>query len=84
MNRISEHPHEAWGKLPGIREPQGWVVIGRRSSMTENQRKVLERKNARHQNITIMTYDDLLDRARQRLENLRSMKPDPESDETAA
>jgi len=78
MNRISEHPHEAREKLPGIREPQGWVVIGRRSSMTENQQKVLERKNARLQNITIMTYDDLLDRARQRLENLRSLKPDPE------
>ena len=52
--------------------------------MTENQRKVLEHKNTRHQNITIMTYDDLLDGARQRLENLRSMKPGPESDETAA
>jgi len=52
--------------------------------MTENQQKVLERRNARHQNITIMTYDDLLDGARQRSENLRSMKPSPKSDETAA
>ena len=73
MNRISEHPHEARETLPGIREPQGWVVIGRRSSMTEHQQTVLERRNARHQNITIMTYDDLLDRAKQHLANLRNM-----------
>lgn len=46
MNRISEHPHEARETLPDIREPQGWVVIGRRSSMTENQQRVLERRNA--------------------------------------
>lgn len=82
MDRVSEHPHEAQETLPGIREPEGWVVIGRRSSMTENQQRVLERKNARLQNITIMTYDDLLDRARQRLENLRSLKPDPELADT--
>ncbi|MCA1717918.1 MAG: DUF4263 domain-containing protein [Actinobacteria bacterium] len=75
MNRISEHPHEARETLPGIREPQGWVVIGRRSTMTENQQRVLERRNARTQNITIMTYDDLLDRARQYLENLRPFEP---------
>lgn len=75
MNRISEHPHEARETLPGIREPQGWVVIGRRSIMTENQQRVLERKNARMQNITIMTYDDLLDRAKQHLENLRPLEP---------
>ena len=84
MNRITEHPHEAREKLLGIREPHGWVVIGRRSSMTEQQQKVLEHRNARHQNSTIMTYDNLLDGARQRLENLRSMKPDLESDGTAA
>jgi hypothetical protein len=83
MNRISEHPHEARETLPGIKEPQGWVVIGRRSTMTENQQKVLERKNARHQNIKIMTYDDLLDRARQYLENLRPLKPDPEQARTS-
>ena len=77
MNRISEHPHEARETLPGIREPQGLVVIGRRSSMTENQQRVLERRNARTQNITIMTYDDLLDRARQYLENLCPLKPGP-------
>lgn len=73
MNRIKEHPHEAREILPGIKEPQGWVVIGRRNSMTEGQQRVLERKNARVQNITVMTYDDLLDKARQHLDNLRDL-----------
>jgi hypothetical protein len=40
---------------------------------TENQQRVLERRNARLQDITIMTYDDLLDKARQHLENLRQL-----------
>lgn len=41
--------------------------------MTENQQRVLESRNARIQNITIVTYDDLLDRAKQYVENLRRM-----------
>lgn len=73
INWIKEYPHEIREALPGIREPQGWVIIGRRSSMTASQQRVLERRNARLNDVTIMTYDDLLDRAKQHLENLRGL-----------
>jgi hypothetical protein len=77
INWIRDHQSVAREEiLPGVREPQGWVIIGRRSSMTESQQRALDGRNARLQDITIMTYDDLLDKARQHLENLRQLVQD--------
>ncbi len=70
---ISKHAEYARSKLSGINEPQGWVVIGRRNSIPDEYGHVLARENAESRRITTMTYDDLLDRAKQHLSNLRNM-----------
>jgi hypothetical protein len=73
MNHIRDYPAEFRERImPGIREPEAWVVIGRSRDMSDSQRRALQGKNARLQDITVMTYDDLLDNARQFLDNLRS------------
>jgi hypothetical protein len=70
---ISRHGEYARSILPGISEPQGWVVLGRRSSIPDEYGHVLARENAESRRITTMNYDDLLDRAKQHLANLRRM-----------
>jgi hypothetical protein len=70
---ISRHSEYARELLPGISEPHGWVVMGRRSSIAPQHKNVLARANAESRRITTMTYDDLLDRAKQHLENLRGL-----------
>ena len=70
---ISRHSEYARELLPGVREPKGWVVMGRRSTIPPEHKNVLARGNAESRRITTMTYDDLLDRARQHLENLRGL-----------
>jgi hypothetical protein len=62
-------------KLPGISEPDCWVIIGRRL-----RDKKLEAKWRRHQRtlarsrIVLLTYDDVLDRAMRQLANLRKLE----------
>ena len=62
-------------KLPGISDPNCWVIIGRR---LHDQR--LEAKWSRKQRshakagIMLMTYDDVLDKAKRQLANLRRIE----------
>jgi hypothetical protein len=70
---ISRHSEYARSILPGIIEPKGWVIMGRRSSIPPEHRHVLARESAESRRITTQTYDDLLDRAKQNLSNLRKM-----------
>ncbi len=68
--------HSAYAReqiLPGLREPEGWVILGRRHTMSDRDRRALAGRNANLQRITIMTFDDVLDRARQHLQNLRGL-----------
>ena len=52
-------------KLPGIRHPDGIVVIGRRKDLSTGMIKRLDEENfSRRGHIKILTYDDLLDQAR--------------------
>lgn len=74
---ISKHSEYARSILPGISEPKGWVVMGRRSSIPAEHANVLARDNAESRRITTKTYDDLLDRAKQHLHNLRSLQGCP-------
>jgi hypothetical protein len=74
INLIRDHPSQFRDEtMLGIREPQGWVIIGRRNNMTDRQQRLLEGRNARLRDITIFTYDDLLNKARQHLRNLREL-----------
>ena len=70
---ISTHSEYARSLMPGISEPEGWVVIGRRSSIHNEHKHVLARENSESRRITTSTYDHLLDRAKQHLENLRNL-----------
>lgn len=70
---ISRYSEYARVLLPGISEPKGWVVMGRRSSIPAEHINVLARGNAESRRMTTLTYDDLLDRAKQHLENLRGL-----------
>jgi hypothetical protein len=70
---IGRHGEYARSILPGISEPEGWVIMGRRSSIPTEHKHVLARENADSRRITTKTYDDLLDRAKQYLENLRGL-----------
>ncbi len=73
LNWVRDYPSYAQSIMPGISEPRGWVIIGRREDMSLNNRRVLTGRNANLQRINLMTFDDLLDRARQHLENLRKL-----------
>jgi len=70
---ITRNREDARSIMPGISEPKGWVIMGRRSSIPPEHRHVLARESAESRRIMTQTYDDLLDRAKQHLENLRSL-----------
>jgi len=51
--------------LPGMMRPVGQIIIGRRNSLSSKDLIRLKRRNAAWQgSIQVLTYDDLLDRAR--------------------
>ncbi len=51
-------------KLPGLKNPIGYIVIGRDSSLSSSSRDKLNRRNAALRGtMVIMTYDDLVRRA---------------------
>jgi hypothetical protein len=70
---IARHGEYARSVLPGISEPEGWVGTGRRGSIPTQHKTVLARENAESRRLTTKTYDDLLDRAKQHLANLRDL-----------
>jgi hypothetical protein len=59
--------------LKDIRNPKGFVIIGRNNSLDEAARKRLCRRNlVFNGKIQIMTYDDLLSKSKTLLRNIRS------------
>ncbi|HEV2692787.1 MAG TPA: Shedu immune nuclease family protein [Verrucomicrobiae bacterium] len=51
--------------LPNIQRPFGYIIIGRRSSLTNENKERLHRRNITlRATMQILTYDDLLDRAK--------------------
>lgn len=69
---VHEHLEYAKTQMPGIVDPRCLVVIGRRSKNKRDQ-NALRRKNKELAHIEILTYDDLLERARQFLQNLEGL-----------
>jgi hypothetical protein len=58
---IADNIAYAQAKLPGIRHPEGLVVIGRNLDLSDSMRKRLEEENfSRRSYIKIVTYDDLM------------------------
>jgi len=62
---VSDNLSYAQKKMPGIKHPEGLVVIGRSSCMTDVEiKKLAEENHSRRGHIKIVTYDELLDTAR--------------------
>ena len=71
---VSHNTSYAEQSLPGISDPEAWVVIGRDKMLTGSQKVKLRRRNKALHHITIMTYDQLLNSARSHLDNLIRMR----------
>jgi len=68
---IHDHVAYARTKLPDIRHPEGLVVIGRRTDLTNAMKIRLQEENfSRRGHIKILTYDDLIDQASAVYDNL--------------
>jgi Shedu protein SduA, C-terminal len=60
---LDEYAPYARSRLPGLRRACGLVVIGRRPDLSEKDRERLRWRNIMYAGrLTILTYDDLLDR----------------------
>jgi hypothetical protein len=70
-NWINEFTDYAKQRMPGIINPECWVIIGRRSSLQERDKNTLRRKNRDNPHIKIMTYDELLEKAGRALKNMK-------------
>ena len=58
------HPYAREG-LPGIMQPVGYIIIGRNKSLQPKDKESLKRRNILFKgSMEILTYDDLLDRAK--------------------
>lgn len=73
LNWIETESSYARRNLPGLQQPVGYVIIGRSISLTDRDRCRLNRRNATYRgSIVILTYDDLLERAKNLLDMLSS------------
>ncbi len=59
--------------LSTVKEPEYRLVVGLRSNTSEKHQRALTRKNVELHRIETITFDDMLDRAKQYLDNLRSL-----------
>lgn len=59
--------------LPGIFRPRGIVIIGRRGELSQEGRKKLAERNADSGRYQTITFDDLLDQARNVVARLRAV-----------
>lgn len=73
LDWLDQHVEYASTKLPSLLRPTGTVIIGRRTDMTEEDQKRLQRRNAGwNGTLRILTYDDLVDQGRLTLQWLTS------------
>ncbi|MBC2728637.1 Shedu anti-phage system protein SduA domain-containing protein [Desulfosporosinus sp.] len=70
---VQENLSYARNSLQGIMDPECWVIVGRQKELSDADIKALKRKNSELHHITIMTYDELLDRANRYVENLKKL-----------
>lgn len=73
---LDENRDYARKNIPALRtvkEPEYRLVVGLRSNTSDKHQRALTRKNVELHRIETMTFDDMLDRAKQYLENLRQL-----------
>ena len=72
---LDENNSYAQTKLPGCVSPEGLVVIGRASGLTQSDERRLQRANITSRGLMkIMTYDGLLTEAKAVAESIRRME----------
>jgi len=75
LDWIEKNSAYARNGLKGLISPKGYVIIGRSSSLNKKTRASLIRRNkAFNENISILTYDDVLTKAKNLRELLRMEK----------
>ena len=68
LDWIDHHGEYARDRLPGLMQPLGYVIIGRSVSLSREDRERLNRRNITFRTaFQVLTYDDLLDRAKKLL-----------------
>lgn len=67
---IEEKNFYAQEKLKGISSPKGFIIIGRNES--DEVKRKLKRRNATFNGIQVLTYDDLLGKAKTLLNKIKS------------
>ncbi len=66
--------------LPDIRSPRATIVIGRTTQLNKDQRRMLVQMNGLfHPRVEILTFDDVVQRARDVVRNLTDKPPIPNS-----
>jgi hypothetical protein len=68
---VEQNISYAQKKLPGIASPRGLLVIGTREFFSKEQSDKLRRFNKNSNSIEVITFDDLLSRARTLQQNIR-------------
>lgn len=61
---VNKHPDYARHHMPGISCPRGLLVIGRKNKLTAEQSDKLRQYCLNSQSVSVLTYDDLVERAR--------------------
>lgn len=69
---IEQNVSYAQKKLPGIVSPSGLLVIGTRNSLSKQQEAKLRRFNKNSNTVEVLTFDDLLSRAKTLHKNIRN------------
>jgi hypothetical protein len=81
LDWISTHTEYGRASLPGLIQPQGFVVIGRRHTLSTDDSNRLRRRNITWGgNLIVMTYDDILDNARSMLTVLQGIPHEHDAD----
>jgi hypothetical protein len=74
LSVIGAHAPYFERSLPGVQQPMGFVVIGRGHTLTEAAKSKLHQRNHLYRGtLEILTYDDLLDRARAMLSTFEGL-----------
>jgi hypothetical protein len=69
---VESHGEYARSLMPGVKSPKGILIMGRKLGLTERQIAKLNRFSLNSRNIEILTYDDVLNRARDLYDNIYS------------
>jgi hypothetical protein len=79
---LDENSPYARKNLPGVRRPCGLVVIGSRIEMSDQDQERLRWRNIMYAGrLTVLTFEDLIDRCTSLRDLLLKQEPGPQSNE---